>query len=127
VEPKSPEEGAEYVIDRLEGHGMTPDDEIVVRVRWAGYSYEDDTWEKTEDLPSKLVRAYTKRKKLIGPLSDLGLGPVVEYQLTISPAAHPIPTCSVEPTMDNPCCVFRLLMMALTRLVWVVLLTIYGT
>jgi Chromo (CHRromatin Organisation MOdifier) domain len=76
VEPSSPEEGAEYVIDRLVGHGKSPDDEIVLRVRWAGYSDEDDTWEKAEDLPSELVRAYAKRKKL--PLSDFGLVPVVE-------------------------------------------------
>jgi Chromo (CHRromatin Organisation MOdifier) domain len=76
VEPSSPGEGAEYVIDRLVGHGKSPDDEIVLRVRWAGYSDEDDTWEKAEDLPSELVRAYAKRKKL--PLSDFGLVPVVE-------------------------------------------------
>jgi hypothetical protein len=76
VEPKSPEEGAEYVIDRLVGPGKSPDDEIVLRVRWAGYSDENDTWEKAEDLPSELVRADAKRKKL--PLSYFGFGPVVE-------------------------------------------------
>jgi hypothetical protein len=76
VEPKSPEEGAEYIIDRLVGHGKSPDDEIVLLVRWAGYSDEDDMWEKAEDLPSELVRAYAKRNKL--PLSDFGLVPVVE-------------------------------------------------
>jgi Chromo (CHRromatin Organisation MOdifier) domain len=76
AEPNSPEEGAEYVIDRLVGHGNSPDDEIAVRVRWAGYSDEDDTWEKAEDLPSELVLSYAKRKNL--PLSDLGLGSVGE-------------------------------------------------
>ena len=65
----TPEEGAEYVIERLVSHGRSPNGDVVIRVRWAGYSEADDTWEKIEDLPPNLVKAYAKRKKL--SLSEL--------------------------------------------------------
>jgi hypothetical protein len=78
VEPKSHEEVAEYVIDRLVEHGKSPDDEIVVRVRWAGYSDEDEMCEKAEDLPSELCalpggRAWVKDSLLLLRLFDLAV------------------------------------------------------
>ena len=65
----TPEEGAEYVIERLVSHGRSPNGDVVIRVRWAGYSEADDTWKKIEDLPPNLVKAYAKRKKI--SLSEL--------------------------------------------------------
>jgi hypothetical protein len=76
VETKSHEEGAEYAIDGLVEHGKSPDDEIVVRVRWAGSSDENDTWEKAKDLPSELCalpggRAWVKDSLFLLRLFDL--------------------------------------------------------
>ena len=69
--PDGPEEGAEYVIDRVVGHGMSEENEVILRIRWTGYSDEEDTWERASDLPLSAVKTYAKRKKL--PLSALGL------------------------------------------------------
>jgi hypothetical protein len=74
----TPEEGAEYVVERLLSHGRSTNDEMVIRVRWAGYSEADDSWEKAEYLPLNLVKAYAKRKKV--SLSELGLWQTVWYK-----------------------------------------------
>jgi hypothetical protein len=63
VVPTTPEEGTEYVIERLLSHGRSTNDEVVIGVRWAGYSEADDTWEKAENLPFNLVKAYAKRER----------------------------------------------------------------
>jgi Chromo (CHRromatin Organisation MOdifier) domain len=71
IVPKTPEEGTEYVVERLMSYGRSTNDEVLIRVRWAGYSEADDTWEKADDVLLKLVKAYAKRKKV--SLSELGL------------------------------------------------------
>jgi hypothetical protein len=55
----------EYVIDRLISHARDENDrEWIIRVRWAGFSAEEDTWEPVRNLPANMVRRYEKRKKL---------------------------------------------------------------
>jgi transposase InsO family protein len=62
---KETEVDDEYVIDRLISHGRAEDDsEWLVRVRWAGFSSSEDTWEPACNLPAELVRKYEKRKRL---------------------------------------------------------------
>ena len=52
------------MIDRIVSHGRSENDEVIMRVRWSGYSDADDTWERVEDLPLEIVEAYARRKKL---------------------------------------------------------------
>jgi hypothetical protein len=55
--PTVPDEGTEYVIDRIVSHGRSENDEVIMWVRWSGYSDADDTWERVEDLPREIVKA----------------------------------------------------------------------
>jgi Chromo (CHRromatin Organisation MOdifier) domain len=68
--PTVPDEGTKYVIDRIVSHGRSENDEVIMRVRWSGYSDADDTWERVDDLPREIVEAYARRKKL--PSSTVG-------------------------------------------------------
>jgi hypothetical protein len=54
----------EFVIERLISHGEAEDGKKLIRVRWAGYSNNDDTWEPAENIPHQLIRRYAKRKKV---------------------------------------------------------------
>jgi transposase InsO family protein len=59
------EKDDEYVIDHLVSHALTEDERSwLIRVRWAGFSSSDDTWEPARDLPVGMVRRYERRKKL---------------------------------------------------------------
>lgn len=65
--PRPPAENLssnEYVIDRLISHERAEDDSWLIRVRWAGFDSSEDTWEPVENLPTKLVEKYEKRKKI---------------------------------------------------------------
>jgi hypothetical protein len=55
----------EFVIDRFVSHARAEDDsEWLIRVRWAGFSAADDSWERARELPTELVGRYERRKKL---------------------------------------------------------------
>jgi hypothetical protein len=36
----------------------------LIRVLWAAYSADDDTWEPATELPEDMARRYERRKKL---------------------------------------------------------------
>jgi Chromo (CHRromatin Organisation MOdifier) domain len=60
----SREEDDTYVIDRLVAHARDEEDSCwLIRVRWAPYSADDDTWEPAKELPEDMVRRYERRKK----------------------------------------------------------------
>jgi hypothetical protein len=55
----------EFVIDRFVSHDRADDDyEWLIRVRSAGFSAADDSWEPARELPAELVGRYERRKKL---------------------------------------------------------------
>jgi hypothetical protein len=55
----------EYVIQRLVSHARAEDDSgWLVRVRWAGFSSNDDTWEPASALPADMLKRYEHRKRL---------------------------------------------------------------
>jgi Integrase core domain len=55
----------EYVIDRFVSHARAEDNSgWLLRVRWAAFGADSDTWEPAEGLPNKMLRAYERRKKL---------------------------------------------------------------
>ena len=49
--------GEHYTVDTLLNHNGTPGNRTY-KVRWAGYSAADDTWEPAENLPVSLINAY---------------------------------------------------------------------
>jgi hypothetical protein len=54
-----------YVIDRLIAHARAQDESSwLVKVRWAAFGPEDDTWEPAHSLPEDLLARYERRKKL---------------------------------------------------------------
>ena len=53
----------EFVIERLLGHRQK-DNETYVRVRWAGFSREDDTWELVRNIPREFVERYARKKRI---------------------------------------------------------------
>jgi hypothetical protein len=56
---------AEHVIDRFLSHAKADDDSCwLIRVRWAGFDAEGDTWEPAEDVPEAMLRTYERRKNL---------------------------------------------------------------
>ena len=68
-----------YVIDRLISHARADDDSCwLVRVRWAAYGSDDDTWEPAMELPEELVRRYERRKKLPNGLLTRPEPPVID-------------------------------------------------
>ena len=58
--------GAEYVIEKIIDHGYQ-DEEILLQVKWYGYTTEDSTWELVPQLPRSAVVRYFRRKKLSLP------------------------------------------------------------
>jgi hypothetical protein len=69
-----------YVIDRLLSHARADDDSCwLLRVRWAAYGPDDDTWEPATELPKDLVLRYERRKKLSDGLLTRAEPPVI-YQ-----------------------------------------------
>jgi transposase InsO family protein len=72
----------EYAIERLVDIGYGEDGVPLYRVRWVGYSPEEDTWESSQHLPPHFVRRFEKAKRrklrgalLIERLSRAGVGP----------------------------------------------------
>jgi Chromo (CHRromatin Organisation MOdifier) domain len=61
----------EFVIERLISHGEAEDGKMLIRVRWAGYSNNDDTWEPAENIPHQLIRRYAKKKNVAPALFGL--------------------------------------------------------
>jgi hypothetical protein len=56
---------AEFVVDRFVSHARASDDTCwLIRVRWAGFSPDEDTWEPATEMPADMVRIYERRKKL---------------------------------------------------------------
>mgnify|MGYP003476630393 FL=1 len=70
-----------YVIDRLVTHARDEEDSCwLIRVRWAAYSADDDTWEPAKELPEDLVRRYERRKKLPDGLLTREEPPVIDQR-----------------------------------------------
>jgi Chromo (CHRromatin Organisation MOdifier) domain len=70
-----------YVIDRLLSHARAEDDSCwLLRVRWAAYGPDDDTWEPACELSENLVRRYEKRKGLEEGLLTSPEPPVIEQR-----------------------------------------------
>jgi hypothetical protein len=78
----SPEEDAEFVIDRLISHARDDRDNFwVVRVRWAKYFPDDDTWEPASGIPVDMLRKYEQKRKLLPDiLSDVSRSTVIHRQ-----------------------------------------------
>jgi hypothetical protein len=56
---------AEFVIDRFVSHAPASDESCwLLRVRWAGFGPDEDTWESAEGLPPEMIQKYERRKKL---------------------------------------------------------------
>jgi chromodomain protein Y len=52
---------AEYVFERIVGIRKEKDGSFRYRVRWYGYSRNDDTWEPSHHLPEDIVQRYHRR------------------------------------------------------------------
>jgi hypothetical protein len=63
--PRAREEDDTYVIDRIVSHARDEEESRwLLRVRWAAYGPDGDTWEPALELPERLVRKYERRKSL---------------------------------------------------------------
>ena len=51
----------EYVFERIVGTKQADDGTMLYRVRWFGYTRDDDTWEPQEHLPISALRRYHRR------------------------------------------------------------------
>jgi hypothetical protein len=77
--PRAREEDDTYVIDRFISHARDEEDSCwLLRVRWAAYGPDDDTWEPALELPEELVRKYERRKSLSPGLLTSAEPPVIE-------------------------------------------------
>jgi Chromo (CHRromatin Organisation MOdifier) domain len=54
----------EYVMEKIVGARKLLDGSLRYRVRWYGYSREDDTWEPASHLPKSVLRKYHRRTGL---------------------------------------------------------------
>jgi len=54
----------EYVIDHLVSHGLDDDDNYMYKVRWYGYSSNEDTWEYPEGIPRSAILTFYNKHKL---------------------------------------------------------------
>jgi Chromo (CHRromatin Organisation MOdifier) domain len=61
IEAAPDPEGEEYVIERLVGLRREADGSESYKVRWFGYTREEDTWEPPANLPSSMVQKYRRR------------------------------------------------------------------
>jgi hypothetical protein len=57
-------EEPEYVMERIVGARQQTDGSLLYRIRWHGYSKEEDTWEPWEHLPEAVVRKYHRKTGL---------------------------------------------------------------
>jgi hypothetical protein len=66
AQPRPPRESDdEYVIERFVSHARAADDSCwLIRVRWASYGADADTWEPSTELPEHVVRKYERKKRL---------------------------------------------------------------
>jgi hypothetical protein len=79
--PRACEEEDTYVIDRLISHARDEKDSCwLLRVRWAAYGPDDDTWKPAHELPEELVRKYERRKSLSPELLTSAEPPVIEWR-----------------------------------------------
>ena len=70
-----------YVIERFITHARDDEDSCwLIRVRWAAYSADEDTWEPATELPEDMVRRYERRKKLPEGLLTRAEPPVIEQR-----------------------------------------------
>jgi hypothetical protein len=77
VRPRQ-ERDDEYVIDRLVSHARAEDDSCwLVRVRWAAFGPDDDTWEPAASIPETFLRLYERRKKLSPGVLTLPEAPAI--------------------------------------------------
>jgi hypothetical protein len=60
-------EEPEYVMERIVGARQQADGSLLYRIRWHGYSKDDDTWEPREHLPEAVVRKYHRKTGLPVP------------------------------------------------------------
>jgi Chromo (CHRromatin Organisation MOdifier) domain len=51
----------EYVFERIVGTKQADDGTMLYRVRWFGYTRDEDTWEPQEQLPISALRRYHRR------------------------------------------------------------------
>jgi M-phase phosphoprotein 8 len=51
----------EYVFERIVGTKQADDGTMLYRVRWFGYTSDDDTWEPQKHLPISALRRYHRR------------------------------------------------------------------
>ena len=64
AETETGPENVQYVIERILSHGRDEMGTPIARVRWAGYTDADDTWEPVSALPHLVVKAYARRKRV---------------------------------------------------------------
>jgi hypothetical protein len=73
------EEDDTYVIDGLISYARDEEDSCwLLRVRWAAYGPDGDTWEPALEFPEGLVRKYELRKKLPSGLLTSAEPPVID-------------------------------------------------
>jgi Chromo (CHRromatin Organisation MOdifier) domain len=58
-------EETEYVVERILDHSANEEGRKILKIRWAGFTPEDDTWEPIENIPEGLVRKYERRKRVL--------------------------------------------------------------
>jgi hypothetical protein len=57
-------ENQEYVVDQIvDAFEDQEDGTYIYRVRWIGYTSEEDTWEPERDLPHHFIRRYWKSQR----------------------------------------------------------------
>ena len=52
----------EYAVDRIVAQGESDDGSLLYRVPWYGYSPDEDTGERAENLPENFIRRYRARQ-----------------------------------------------------------------
>lgn len=57
----------EFVLESIVSHMAGPDGKRYYRIRWYGYTPEEDTYEPIEHIPRSKVIAYYRRKRLALP------------------------------------------------------------
>jgi Chromo (CHRromatin Organisation MOdifier) domain len=61
IEASHDPEGEEYVVERLVGLRREADGSESYKVRWFGYSRDEDTWQPPANLPPSKVKRYRRR------------------------------------------------------------------
>ena len=75
IEPKDPpknklggknndKDEEKYIVDRLFPNARDEDGRWVIRVRWAGYTSAEETWEPPSCLPRDMIEKHQKRQKV---------------------------------------------------------------